>query len=61
VKLAEILDADEILIASAGGGIRAVTRLDGRPVGSGSPGEVFRTIYPLFRATLREFSTELPA
>jgi D-alanine transaminase len=57
----ELRDADEILIASAGGGIRAVTTLDGRPVGSGRPGAVFRAIHEGFLATKREFSTALPA
>ena len=61
VAEAELRDADEVLIASAGGGIRAVTTLDGRPVGTGKPGPVFRRIYAAFKATQREFSTELPA
>ncbi|MDP9197849.1 MAG: aminotransferase class IV [Pseudomonadota bacterium] len=56
----ELRGADEILIASAGGGIRAVTMLDGRPVGSGRPGAVFRAIHEGFLATKREFSTALP-
>jgi D-alanine transaminase len=60
VPVAELAAADEILIASAGGGIRAVSTLDGRPVGTGAPGPVFRRIYAAYRATLREFSTELP-
>ena len=57
----ELRGADEILIASAGGGIRPVTTLDGAPVGGGRPGPVFRRIYAGFLATRREFSTELPA
>ncbi len=61
VSEAELRGADEILIASAGGGIRAVTTLDGRPVGAGAPGPVFRRIHEGFLATKREFSTGLPA
>ncbi len=61
VTEAELRAADEVLIASAGGGIRAVTTLDGRPVGGGSPGGVYRRVYAAFKATQREFSTELPA
>jgi len=61
VTEAELRSADEVLIASAGGGIRAISTLDGRPVGSGVPGPVFRKIYAAFKATQREFSTELPA
>jgi D-alanine transaminase len=61
VAEAELRSADEILIASAGGGIRAVTTLDGRPVGDGRPGPVFRRIHEGFLATRIEFSTPLPA
>lgn len=61
VAEAEMRAADEVILASAGGGIRAVTSLDGRPVGSGRPGPVFRRIHEGFLATRREFSTELPA
>jgi D-alanine transaminase len=61
VAVAELDSADELLIASAGGGIRAITTLDGAPVGSGTPGPVYRQIYAAFKATQREFSTELPA
>ncbi|MGH8242970.1 MAG: aminotransferase class IV [Steroidobacteraceae bacterium] len=61
VSEAELRGADEILIASAGGGIRAVTSLDGKPVGSGAPGAVFRLIHEGFLATREEFSTALPA
>lgn len=56
----ELRSADEILIASAGGGIRAIATLDGRPVGRGAPGPVYRKVYAAFRATQREFSTDLP-
>ncbi|MGQ0428665.1 MAG: aminotransferase class IV [Gammaproteobacteria bacterium] len=61
VAEAELRAADELIIASAGGGIRAVTRLDGRPLGDGRPGPVFRRIHADFRATIAEFSTALPA
>lgn len=61
VTEAELRAADELLIASAGGGIRAIASLDGRPVGAGAPGPVYRRLYAGFRATQREFSTELPA
>jgi D-alanine transaminase len=61
VTEAEVRGADELLIASAGGGIRAIAALDGKPVGAGAPGPVYRRIYAAFKATQREFSTELPA
>lgn len=61
VSAAELHSADELMIASAGGGIRAVTQLDGRPVGDGRPGPVFRQIHACFLETVQEFSTPLPA
>ena len=61
VAEAELRGADEIIIASAGGGIRAVTTLDGAASGGGSPGPVSRRLYAGFLATRTEFSTELPA
>jgi D-alanine transaminase len=61
VSEAEMRGADELIIASAGGGIRAISTLDGAPVGSGAPGPVYRRIYAGFKATQREFSTALPA
>jgi D-alanine transaminase len=56
---AQLRAAGEIIIASAGGGIRAVTRLDGRPVGSGTPGPVFQRIFAALAAARAEFSTEV--
>jgi D-alanine transaminase len=61
VSEAELRTADELIIASAGGGIRAVAKLDGRQVGAGTPGPVFQKIYEGFKATRQEFSTVLPA
>jgi D-alanine transaminase len=61
VSEAELRSADEVIIASAGGGIRAVTTLDGHAVGTGAPGPVFRKIHHGFKATREEFSTVLPA
>lgn len=37
--------ASEIIIASAGAGLRAVTQLDGQAVGADSPGPVFTRLY----------------
>jgi len=51
-------DAEEIMIASAGGGLRAVVALDGRPVGDGRPGPAFRRLYRYWWESRREFSTE---
>lgn len=51
--------AEEIVVASAGGGLRAVTTLDGQPVGSGQPGPVYRKIFAALVGARAEFCTEV--
>jgi len=46
----ELRTADEVWLTSATREVLAVSRLDGRPVGSGVPGPVFRRMHALFRA-----------
>ncbi|MES2948233.1 MAG: D-amino acid aminotransferase [Pseudomonadota bacterium] len=41
----EILAADELLLSSATKEVLAITTLDGRPVGNGVPGPVYRALY----------------
>jgi D-alanine transaminase len=41
----EVLAADEILLSSATKEVIAVTRLDGKPVGNGVPGPIYRALY----------------
>jgi D-alanine transaminase len=43
--VAELLAATEVWIASAGRGILPVTRIDGRPIGDGRPGTLWRRVY----------------
>jgi len=43
----ELRDADEVWLSAATRGVIAVTRIDGRPVGSGVPGPVWRRMYQL--------------
>lgn len=45
----EVESADEILVSSAIREIQPVTRLDGRPVGSGRPGPVFKRLYDAYQ------------
>ena len=47
---AELRAADEIWITSSTKEILAVTRLDGRPVGDGRPGPVYRRMIALYQA-----------
>jgi D-alanine transaminase len=53
VSDAQLRDADEIWLASAVREVQPVTRLDGAPVGSGTPGPVWRQIYDAFQALKR--------
>jgi D-alanine transaminase len=41
----ELRGADEVLIASAGRGVLPVTSIDGRAIGTGAPGPVWRLTY----------------
>lgn len=49
VAEAEVRDADELLITSATKEILAVVSLDGKPVGAGAPGPVFRALYAAYQ------------
>jgi D-alanine transaminase len=49
VAEAELRGADEIWLSSSTKEVLAVTSLDGKPVGSGKPGPVFRRIHALFQ------------
>jgi D-alanine transaminase len=58
VSDSQLRNADELILASAGGGLRAVTQLDGQPVGTGHPGPVFRKLCETWLATRGEYSME---
>jgi D-alanine transaminase len=58
VREDELRRAPELMLASAGGGLRAVTQLDGKPVGDGGTGPVFRRLCATWLATRNEFSTD---
>jgi D-alanine transaminase len=47
VSEAQLRGADEIWLSAAARGVIAVTELDGRPVGSGRPGPLWRRMYAL--------------
>jgi D-alanine transaminase len=49
VREAEVRDADEIWVTSSSKEVVAVTTLDGKPVGDGKPGPVFRRMHALFQ------------
>jgi D-alanine transaminase len=54
VAEAELRSASEILLGAATREVQPVTTLDGRPVGSGKPGAVWRKLYDAYQAYKRE-------
>ncbi len=56
VSEAELRSADEVFIGAATFGTLAVTTLDGRPIGSGAPGPIWKRIRALFEDYKRELA-----
>ena len=49
VTEAEVRAADELWVTSSSKEVRAIVQLDGRPIGNGRPGAVFRRMYQLYQ------------
>jgi D-alanine transaminase len=58
VTEAEVRGADEIWVTSSTKEVLAVTTLDGAPVGSGRPGEVFRVVLQEYQEFKRKLVTQ---
>jgi D-alanine transaminase len=56
VSEAELRAADEILLGAATREIQPITSLDGKPVGTGKPGPVWRKLYDAYQAYKRELA-----
>src|SRR3954469_14897763 len=56
VSEAELRGADEILLGAATREVQPVCLLDGRPVGTGKPGPVWRKLYDAYQAYKRELA-----
>ena len=54
VAESEVRGADELWLTSSSKEVLAITRLDGKPVGSGKPGPVFRTVHQAFQEFKRK-------
>ena len=50
----EVLEADELILSSATREVLAVVTLDGKPVGTGQPGPVFRRLFAGYRAAIEQ-------
>jgi D-alanine transaminase len=49
ISEAEVRGADELWLSSSTKEVLAVTTLDGRPVGNGKPGPVFKRMHALYQ------------
>ena len=49
ISESELRDADEVWLSSSTKEVLAVTRIDGKPVGTGKPGPAFRRMHALFQ------------
>jgi D-alanine transaminase len=56
VSEAELRGADEILLGAATREVQPVTLLDGKPVGTGKPGPVWRKLYDAYQQYKRELA-----
>ena len=56
VAEAELRGADEVLLGAATREIQPVTMLDGKPVGTGKPGPVWRKLYDAYQEYKRELA-----
>ena len=58
VTEAQLRGADEIVMGAATREVQPVTTLDGKPVGSGKPGPVWRKLFDAFQAYKREVANQ---
>jgi len=58
VTEAQLRGADEIVLGAATREVQPVTTLDGKPVGSGKPGPVWRKLFDAFQAYKREVANQ---
>ncbi|HEX5337922.1 MAG TPA: D-amino acid aminotransferase [Gallionella sp.] len=54
VLATEVFSADELLLTSSTKEVLAITRVDGKPVGAGTPGPMFTKLYHLYQEFKRE-------
>jgi D-alanine transaminase len=54
ITVAEVFDADELLLTSSTREVMSITHLDGKPVGAARPGPIFNKIYILYQEFKRD-------
>jgi D-alanine transaminase len=60
IPLAQLREAEEVWLASSTREVYAVTELDGRKLGNGEPGPLWRRMYDLFQRHKAELSSARP-
>ncbi len=60
IKAEELLDCEEVWIASSGRGVLPVTRIDGRPIGNGRPGSLWLEMHARLQRHLDDLAA-IPA
>ncbi|MDX8378714.1 MAG: D-amino acid aminotransferase [Gallionella sp.] len=58
ITVAEVVDADELLLTSSTREVQAITQLDGKPVGNARPGPMFEKIYQNYQQFKRDVMRE---
>lgn len=61
VSEVELRSADEIMVTSSNREVQPITVLDGKPVGDGKPGPVFRRLHALYQEYKARLAQEEPA
>ena len=54
IDVAEVFSADELLMTSSTKEVMSITKLDGKPVGTGKPGAMFAKLHPLYQTFKRD-------
>ena len=54
ITVAEVFDADELLLTSSTKEVLSITHLDGKPIGTARPGPIFNKIYSLYQEFKRD-------
>ncbi|HEU0189377.1 MAG TPA: D-amino acid aminotransferase [Gallionella sp.] len=54
ISVAEVFDADELLLTSSTKEVLPITQLDGKPVGDGKPGAMFAKLHKLYQDFKRD-------
>ena len=54
ISVAEVFDADELLLTSSTKEVLPITQLDGKPVGAGKPGPMFARLHTLYQEFKRD-------